>query len=335
MSSDILNAKAIRKIVETCAGVKEGEVVTIVTDPEKKWIAEQLAFICSQRGAEVLTCIMSPRQMHNEEIPEPVKAAMCKSQVVFAPTTFSIAQTTARRAARESGVRFINMPDYSMEVLQSQAFELDFKKNVPRVRKVAEALTKANLATLTSKSGTDFEVSLTGRTGLASLGMALSPGESASPPDVESAIAPVEGSARGILVINGSIPAPGIGLLANPVRVKVERGEITHISGGQEANRLERILREANSAAVYRIGELGIGLNPKAELIGYMLLDEGCEGTVHIGIGTNVGMGGEIRAPLHLDLIMKETSLFLDGKALIDKGVIILSADGGQDRVDG
>ncbi len=157
--------------------------------------------------------------------------------------------------------------------------------------------------------------------------MALLPGESASPPDVEAAIPPVTGTAKGVLVVNASIPAPGLGVLETPVRVEVDKGRITRISGGKEALRLEEILRGTKSEQSYFIAELGIGMNPKAQIIGSMLLDEGCEGTVHIGIGSNLGMGGDIQAPLHLDLIMKETSLALDGKTLVDKGVIHLPAE--------
>ena len=64
------------------------------------------------------------------------------------------------------------------------------------------------------------------------------------------------------------------------------------------------------------MGELGIGLNPNARLIGVMLEDEGVLGTIHIGIGTSLTLGGLVSAPMHYDLIMWEPTIVVDGKTV-------------------
>lgn len=44
-----------------------------------------------------------------------------------------------------------------------------------------------------------------------------------------------------------------------------------------------------------------------------MLEDEGVFGTIHIGIGTNIALGGNVHAPIHYDLIIKDVKIELDG----------------------
>ena len=68
------------------------------------------------------------------------------------------------------------------------------------------------------------------------------------------------------------------------------------------------------------MAEFGIGLNPKAELCGRMLEDEGCMGTVHFGFGSNSTIGGKNKINFHLDLVMKEPTVMIDGKVIIQKG---------------
>jgi leucyl aminopeptidase (aminopeptidase T) len=55
---------------------------------------------------------------------------------------------------------------------------------------------------------------------------------------------------------------------------------------------------------------------------GIMLEDEGVFGTVHIGIGTNVTLGGKVKAAIHYDLIMWQPTIDLDGRIVLEKGVV-------------
>jgi len=54
-------------------------------------------------------------------------------------------------------------------------------------------------------------------------------------------------------------------------------------------------------------------MNPGARLTGNMLDDEGIVGTIHIGIGTSLTLGGDVVAPMHYDLIMFEPTIIVDG----------------------
>jgi 2,5-dihydroxypyridine 5,6-dioxygenase len=55
-----------------------------------------------------------------------------------------------------------------------------------------------------------------------------------------------------------------------------------------------------------------------------MLDDEGVLGSVHIGIGSNITLGGNIKAAVHYDLLMWKATLELDGEVILEKGELKL-----------
>jgi leucyl aminopeptidase (aminopeptidase T) len=140
-------------------------------------------------------------------------------------------------------------------------------------------------------------------------------------PNVEANFSPIEGSAEGKIVADASIPYIGIGVLSEPVVATVKRGMITGIEGGNQAKKLADDLKSRNDPKVYNVAELGVGLNPKSIMQGIMLEDEGVFGTVHIGIGTNITLGGSVKAAIHYDLIMWEPTVELDGRIVLERGV--------------
>jgi leucyl aminopeptidase (aminopeptidase T) len=157
---------------------------------------------------------------------------------------------------------------------------------------------------------------ITGRRGNA-LYCVVEPGEFSTAPTVEANVSPIEGSANGRLVADASIPYLGIGVLTQPVIVEVEHGRITRIEGGGQAETLRKDLESHGDRSVYNIAELGVGLNPKCRMCGFMLEDEGVISTCHIGIGTNITLGGDTKAPVHYDLLMWTPTVEVDGQVVI------------------
>ena len=51
-------------------------------------------------------------------------------------------------------------------------------------------------------------------------------------------------------------------------------------------------------------------------LVGSVLLDEKAAGTVHVAIGDDHAIGGDVEAPIHLDGILAEPTVFADGVEL-------------------
>lgn len=71
------------------------------------------------------------------------------------------------------------------------------------------------------------------------------------------------------------------------------------------------------------IAEFGIGTNEKAKISGIVLEDEKVLGTVHIAVGNNKSMGGEIDVPIHLDGVIRKPDVYLDGELIMKKGKML------------
>lgn len=198
--------------------------------------------------------------------------------------------------------------------------EGDFEQAKIVCTAMAKAMAGAEKVILTSSSGTHLEYSAKGRRGN-SLYCMVEPGQFSTLPTVEANVSPLEGTANGIIVADGSIPYIGIGVLEEPVTLKVENGRIVDISGGRQAKMLADNLASKNDPNVYNIAEHGVGLNPKCHFCGFMLEDEGVFGTCHIGIGTSITLGGVVKAACHYDVIMKNGTIVADGKTLMEHGV--------------
>lgn len=59
-------------------------------------------------------------------------------------------------------------------------------------------------------------------------------------------------------------------------------------------------------------------------LSGNPLEDEKALGTVHIAIGDNKSFGGKVEASVHLDGIMKNPILVIDGRTVIKNGTHLI-----------
>lgn len=311
-------------LVETCGNVQPGEKVLVVTDSENEEIAEFISSMCVAFNAETVVTTMTPRKNHGEDPPQAVAAAMMEADVIFAVTTFSLFHSTARIKACNNGARWVNMASYTREMLKTGGLMVDFQSQRVLAEKLADCLSKGRKVAITTDKGTKIEFSIDGRNAIAEGGISDQAGMINSPPDIETCIAPVEGTANGKVVLDGSIVQPGLGPLNEDVVLTVENGNVTKIAGGSEATRFTQMLKDANDPGVYNIGEFGVGLNPECTLCGSMLEDEGVYGTAHFGIGDNHTMGGIVEASMHTDAIFWKPTVLVDGEEIIRQGELLL-----------
>jgi len=312
--------KGARILVDICGVVRIGEKVVIATDKNKLQIADIIAKTCIERGAEVIVISMIPRKNHGEEPPIPFAATLKEADVVFAVTSFSLFHTNARIEACKKGVRWVNLPDFSMQMLREGGLFVDFHKQRMKAEKIGQILSSGSSVRVMTDKGTNIQFSIAGRDAIVESGISDKPGMVNSPPDIECSIAPLEGTAKGKIVIDGSIVLPGLGPLREDVILRILGGFVIEIEGSEEAILFKEILKSAQEKEVYNIGEFGIGLNPKCKICGSMLEDEGVYGTIHFGIGDNHTMGGCVEASMHTDVVVKNPTVFIDEKMVIKSG---------------
>lgn len=314
--NELMMQKGAKTLVDVCTKVQPGENVLIVTDFTKQTIAQAIAAVALDRGAQPLVMIMKPRERAGQEPPSPVAEAMKAADVVLIPVSYSITHTHAVKNAVAHGTRIIVMTDFNEEMMIHGGLEADFEAIKPTCLGVAERFRQGKRVHLTSAGGTDLTMDITGRRGNA-LYCIVEPGEFSTVPTVEANVSPVEGSANGRIVADASIPYLGIGVLTEPVIVDVKDGFITKIEGGRQAAILRDNLASHNDPNVYNIAELGTGLNPHCRMCGLMLEDEGVISTCHIGIGTSITLGGTVKAAVHYDLLMWEPKIEVDGVTVV------------------
>jgi len=312
--------KGARILVDTCGVVRIGEKVVIATDKDKLQIADIIAEACIERGVEPIALSMIPRKNHGEEPPIPFAVALREADVVFAVTSFSLFHTNARIEACKRGVRWVNLPDFSMQMLREGGLFVDFHKQSVKAEKIGQILSSGSSVRVITDKGTNIQFSIAGRDAIVESGISDKPGMVNSPPDIECGIAPLEGTAKGKIVIDGSIVLPGLGPLKENVILRILGGSVIEIEGSEEAILFKKILKSAQEKEVYNIGEFGIGLNPKCKICGSMLEDEGVYGTIHFGIGDNHTMGGCVEASMHTDVVVKNPTVFIDEKMVIKSG---------------
>lgn len=315
----ILMARGADKIVNTCVKVQKGEEVVIVTEESKLSIAETIAAEVYRMGAHPILTIMEPREQDSQEPPLAVAAAMKASNAFISVVGKSITHTTAVKNAVQNGSRGVVLTQFSENMMIHGGIECDFAKAKIECKAMAAALAGSEKIELTTEGGTKLTYSAKGRRGN-SLYCMVEKGQFSTVPTVEANVSPLENTANGVIVADASIPYIGIGVLDEPVRLKVKDGFIVSIEGGKQAEMLKADLAAKNDPNVYNIAEMGVGLNPKCHFVGFMLEDEGVYGSAHIGIGTSITLGGVIKASCHYDLIMKNATIVADGKVLMEKG---------------
>jgi len=164
-----------------------------------------------------------------------------------------------------------------------------------------------------------------GRQGNAHSGIVHNPGELSGLTHIEANVSPVENTSEGIIVVDGSVPNFGIGVVETPIELTIKKGLITEIRGGKEAQFLKDILESVGDPLVYNIGQISVGLNPECKrLNGVMSNDHGSYGRMHFGIGTSHQLGGAVKAPIHFDVVIEAPTLSFDGEIVIRDGQILV-----------
>ncbi|MDI6870218.1 MAG: aminopeptidase [Bacillota bacterium] len=315
---------AARVAVRDCLAVKRGESVLVVTDAPLLEIGRLLWEASKEAGAEAVLCEILPREVHGEEPPALVAAAMKAAQVVFCPTSKSLTHTEARREACRAGARIATLPNILPETFR-RALAADYTAIARRSRRVADILTQRRQVHLTTPAGTDLVLSLEGRTGRADDGLCREPGSATNLPGGEAFIAPVEGTANGVVVVDGTMLETR--LEENPVRLVFRDGVAVEIEGhSQVVERLKAIITKLGPAAAV-LAELGVGTNDRARLCGNTLEDEKILGTVHIAIGDNTGFGGHNQVSSHQDGILLRPTLVVDGLTVIENGKLLVEEE--------
>jgi leucyl aminopeptidase (aminopeptidase T) len=320
--------KWYENVVKVCMGVQPGERVLLITDAALSAEQDLLAKTIEAIG---------PGALHRWTLPEserPLRVAppeilecartfdvgiqfLARTTVEEQPYRFSLLQATAEGGKMRFGAG-LNIDQAIFE----HELSADYEAVSALTHRLAERLQGCSDVRITTPLGTDLRFSIVGRQVAVDPGVARKPGYY-NLPSGECYVAPIETSANGTLVVDKSFP--GI-LIKTPIKLTFKDGRVVDIAGKDEAERLLRLISEGeqkpDGEGCRTIAELGIGTNPSARITGNVMTDEKVMGTVHIAIGHNAvaPYNGQNRAPIHLDGVIGQPTLIVDGQVLIEQG---------------
>jgi leucyl aminopeptidase (aminopeptidase T) len=202
-----------------------------------------------------------------------------------------------------------------------RAMLADYLEVKRRSDSLADVLTEGSVVRVTSELGTDLSFSIRGRRGISDDGDVTAPGSFSNLPAGEAYIAPVEGTAEGRIVFDGSV-VPFEERLSEPIVVDVRDGVATEFSGARGAEWKATLSVHGKDA--FNLAELGIGTNEKATLCGSVLEDEKVLGTIHLAFGDNHTFGGAVSVDSHVDGVLVSPTLDIDSRRLLVNGRLVI-----------
>ena len=212
------------------------------------------------------------------------------------------------------------MPGVTEDML-ARVMAVDFEVMAARSRAVAHVLDEGTVARVTCSRGSKVTLELAGRRGISDDGDLSAAGAFGNLPCGEGFIAPLSGD--GTIVAMSLAP---LGLTDEPAALTVRDGKIVDARSGLGPEYLE--LLRAHGEPGTNLAELGVGTNDCATLTGNVLEDEKILGTVHIAFGASAGIGGTVSVPIHLDVVILEASLEVDGRPVLNAGRYVLDERG-------
>ncbi|WP_324665419.1 aminopeptidase [Haloarcula sediminis] len=296
--------------VKQCMDLRPGESCAVITDDKRKAIGEALYRVASEIADDTVFVRYPPGNQHGEEPPRPVAGAMRTADVVLAPTTKSLTHTEARSDANAAGARVATLPGITEGVFL-MGLDADYEAIEGHCEDVLAQVDGAEEIRVTTPQGTDITFGLGSREWLMDTGIVHDAGEMSNLPAGEVFIAPE--TADGTFVVDGTMRPHGK-LDGELLSFEVEDGTVTDISDPDIREQVETAAEDVGRDA-YNLAELGIGTNVAVtDLVGSVLLDEKAGGTVHIAVGDDHAIGGDTHAPIHLDGILKEPTVYADSE---------------------
>ena len=192
---------------------------------------------------------------------------------------------------------------------------LDWRAEKERMSHYAKAFDEGKEVRIVGAEGTDLTLSVEGREGEVDAGGANMPGG-------EFFYSLLEESANGTIAFS-EFPAVYAGREVTGIRLRFEDGKVVDASADSNEDFLLETLDL--DEGVRRLGELGIGCNPRiTQHMKNTLFDEKIDGTVHLALGNGLPeVGGKNVSQVHWDIVKDLRNggrLELDGKVVQEAG---------------
>ena len=303
-----------------------GEKLLVVCDDVRR----KVGWVFAEAGLElglytrIITLKTSPKEFRRE-LPEFLEEALVLNKPNLAVNCLrGPAEETPFRIklihleTKDKDLRLGHGPGITLDMLTEGALALsveEYREMSSKADRIIASTEGAQEIRITTPRGTDVRLSIKGRGFFKDI--TITREKWGNLPTGEVIVGPVENSLEGRLVCDVAIG--GIGPIKTPIIISCEHGEAVRI----ESKDSEVVAKVKKNLSIDRmasiVGEMAIGLNPKARIVQEFLEAEKVYGTAHIAFGNNIDYptGGKNNSANHMDFLMDRPTViavFPDGR---------------------
>jgi 2,5-dihydroxypyridine 5,6-dioxygenase len=332
MNQSVLTEMCLEQL--KLSGVHEGERVIVLSQGDDRLDYADAFLAAGQRVGARMYHMRLPAPMPNDgawavgetglaanqDAVEALKQADMVVDLIF--LLFSEEQM----AIQASGTRILT----AVEPAPLLARLMPTKQLRERVEVGAELLSKAKTMRITSKHGTDVIYKLGVYPTMSEYGYTDEPGRWDHWPAAFVFTGGADDGVDGQIVLApGDVLLPFNTYVRDPVTYTIEKGFITDIRGGLDAELIKSYMGTFHDPRGFGMSHVGWGLDHRAHWHGLTHFPGGMGmelrsfyGNVMFSTGPNNELGGPNDTACHLDIPMRNCSLFLDDKPMVLDGNI-------------
>ena len=317
-------------------GVQEDELVLIITDD-----MGIIKILCEEASKMKITAeifYLCERMRPIRKISSLLRNAIYSADVVLTPFKRRLDEESGFRREiittvnRSPGCRLAHMPGIDITAFKKCIMKTDYEEIEQFGKVFAPFLLKGREAVIESEKGTCLRVDLGDWSNLTDVdvGRILIPGTWDNLPGGEVCIVPKLKGTEGRAVIDGGIPG-NLFESGENISLEFDQGVASVISENDISREFKEYLRRLDESAsqdekknIYKIAEFGIGLNKCARMTPNILEFEKKLGTIHIALGDNTHLEGNQKAGDHIDMVIMNPTVTVDGIVAIHRGKVKL-----------
>jgi leucyl aminopeptidase (aminopeptidase T) len=320
--------KGARNAARSCLGLGERDTVTLICDEASIRVAAALLEAFENEGAQCQVFILerqAPRPL--DQLPPQIVRALERSTT----SVYTVHPLDGEVAHRQQLIKLVaplelkhaHMIRITEDAMQ-QAMLTDYRKVARLNPIVIERLRRGRKIRVTSKVGTDVEVTLDPAGGWDASAGVIGPGEWYNLPNGEVLTCPQ--SVDGLFVCNGvvpgDVPVDRFELMQRPLRIELKAGKLVNLSGGPGQMARDILATIRSGTNLDRIGMFAVGTNfnllmPIGDLIQDMFLPG-----AYFSFGRSPVTGGIAatwEASAQLTFTGRKTTVEVDGFKMIDE----------------
>lgn len=312
--------------------IREGESVLITVDSAMDLRpAEEVAKAAEAAGGKVMVAWHStPRgygKVADPQLPKSLKKAIPAADIWIEFNDQWLLYSTPWIEAMSNGrTRYLFLGGLDSERVVRCVAHLDMTLQEKLQNKVVELTRQASRMRVTTPAGTDVSFENVPERPVTNELRADTPGAHFLVGQI--GWAPREESIAGTIVFDGSFSGGGnadLGILTEPIELRVERGRIEEITGGVQAGQLRAWLERLGDPSMYNLAHICYGFNPGSTLTGLCTEDERVWGATEWGNGYQGPMfaGSLPDAVSHGDGICLNSTVWLDDDLLLEEGRVV------------